>query len=80
MRVILFSLFVVSFAQASLEKSDQVVTSVEMPSGSVGAPKGLWPFLGLGAGLTLHDVNGQRDGSPAQVKLLGSYYLTGAVF
>jgi outer membrane protein OmpA-like peptidoglycan-associated protein len=64
-----------TIASASGGKSDQAVSVVDLPTNEVASPTGLWPFLGLGAGLNIHDVNGHQDGAPTQLKLLGSYYL-----
>lgn len=38
------------------------------------APQGLLPYLALGGGYTGYDTNGAVEGSPATLKLLGSYY------
>lgn len=37
-------------------------------------PQGLLPYLALGGGYTGYDTNGAVEGSPATLKLLGSYY------
>lgn len=39
------------------------------------APQGLLPFIALGGGYTGYDTLGSVEGSPATLKLLGSYYL-----
>lgn len=38
------------------------------------APEGMLPFLGLGGGYTGYDTLGAVEGTPATLKLLGSYY------
>lgn len=38
------------------------------------APQGMLPFLGLGGGYTGYDTLGAVEGTPATLKLLGSYY------
>ena len=42
---------------------------------SATAPRGLLPFLGLGGGYTGYELNNEVEGSPATLKLLGSFYL-----
>lgn len=39
------------------------------------APRGVLPFLGLGGGYTGYETNGATEGTPATIKLLGSWYL-----
>lgn len=63
-------------AQASLEDSNKNIMSVERTGNSVESPKGFWPFLGIGGGWASHDINNKQDGTPLQIKLMGSYYLT----
>ncbi|MGZ3769773.1 MAG: OmpA family protein [Bdellovibrio sp.] len=41
-------------------------------------PEGLLPFIALGGGYTGYDTAGSVEGTPATIKLLGSYYLPGA--
>lgn len=38
-------------------------------------PRGLLPFIALGGGYTGYDLNSKAEGSPATLKLLGSWYL-----
>lgn len=43
------------------------------------APEGLIPYLGLGGGYTGYENVGATEGTPATMKLLGSYYLEAPV-
>lgn len=43
------------------------------------APRGLLPFIGLGGGYTGYDEDGSAEGTPATLKLLGSWYLQAPV-
>ncbi|WP_415061381.1 OmpA family protein [Bdellovibrio sp.] len=38
------------------------------------APRGVLPFIGVGGGYTGYDTVGSVEGTPASIKLLGSYY------
>lgn len=38
------------------------------------APQGFLPFIGLGGGYTGYDTNSSAEGTPATLKLLGSWY------
>lgn len=63
----------------SIAHGNQDATTSAMEFGREEAekrPEGLLPFIGIGGGYTGYDLTGAVEGSPATLKLLGSFYLT----
>ncbi len=50
----------------------------EVQRGDLGKPQGLWPFLGVGLGLTPDNPTIRTGGIPTHFKVLGSYYFAEA--
>lgn len=46
----------------------------EIQRGDLSKPQGLWPFIGLGLGVTDSNTSIRTGGVPMHVKVLGSYY------
>ncbi|WII71372.1 OmpA family protein [Bdellovibrio sp. 22V] len=72
--IILTTLLVVGFfAQANQEEATTSALEFTREE-AASAPRGLLPFIGLGGGYTGYDTDGDVEGTPATLKLLGSYY------
>ncbi|MBO9666900.1 MAG: OmpA family protein [Bdellovibrio sp.] len=59
-------------------QSDQSATSSTLQFGREAidkAPEGVLPFIGAGGGYTGYDTNQNVEGTPATMKLIGSWYL-----
>lgn len=65
----------------SLTHANQDATTSAMEFGREEAekrPEGVLPFIGIGGGYTGYDTAGAVEGTPATLKLLGSFYLPAA--
>lgn len=64
----------------SIANANQDATTSTMEFGREEAekrPEGLLPFIGVAGGYTGYDLSGDVEGTPATLKLLGSFYLSG---
>ncbi|KHD87203.1 MAG: membrane protein [Bdellovibrio sp. ArHS] len=69
-----------SFSYANQARQDSTSSTMEFTREEAEtAPRGLLPFIGLGGGYTGYDEDGSVEGTPATLKLLGSWYLQAPV-
>lgn len=62
------------FCVATNAASQQSISKISIGHSSADNPQGFVPFAGMGLGY-MADSDWQTEGNPAQVKLLGSYYM-----
>jgi outer membrane protein OmpA-like peptidoglycan-associated protein len=69
-----------AITSAALYAADESVLAFkpEIQRGDIYKPQGLWPLLGVGAGVMDTGNNARTGGVPMHVKVLGSYYFEGA--
>lgn len=58
-------------------ETDFLAFKPEIQRGDIYKPQGLWPLMGIGLG-TMNSTNSRTGGTPAHVKVLGSYYFDNA--
>jgi outer membrane protein OmpA-like peptidoglycan-associated protein len=73
-RIISALVLISSMAASAEEAVNRFALKPEIQRGDVYDPKGFWPLLGVGVGLTDDGGAIRSGGVPAHVKLLGSYY------
>src|SRR5262249_526171 len=59
---------------ADSNSTSSMALQPEIQRGDVYNPKGFWPLLGAGLGITDSGTNVRQGGVPAHLKLIGSYY------